>query len=100
MTPSLTPVTTTRTTAAFTVQAVLSFAVSSVAVGIGVAALPVDGWVRAFLGLGLLYVVTSTFTLAKCVRDAQELATVRGRVDQARVDRLVAEHDPFAVPSL
>ena len=36
--------------------------------------LPVDVWVRGFLGIGSLYVVTSTFTLAKCVRDRQEAA--------------------------
>jgi hypothetical protein len=34
------------------------------------------------------------------VRDQQESASLRSRVDQARVDKLVAEHDPFtlAVP--
>jgi hypothetical protein len=51
--------------------------------------------VRAFLGLGVLYVVTSAFTLAKCVRDRQEAGQVTSRVDQARLDKLLAEHDPF-----
>jgi hypothetical protein len=40
--------------------------------------------------LGLLYVVTSSFTLAKCVRDAQESSAVVQRLDQARVDKLLA----------
>lgn len=89
-----------RTTNAFLAQSVISFVVSTAAVGIGVARLPVDAWMRAFLAVGLLYVVTSAFTLAKCVRDQQESASLRSRVDQARVDKLVAEHDPFtlAVP--
>ncbi|WP_246090904.1 hypothetical protein [Nonomuraea deserti] len=47
----------------------------------------------------LLYVVTSTLTLAKVVRDRQELAEVTNRVDQARLDKLLAEHDPFRVDS-
>ncbi|MCP9950740.1 MULTISPECIES: YiaA/YiaB family inner membrane protein [Actinomadura] len=85
---------------AFFVQAAISFAVSSVAVGIGVAYLPISGWVRAFLGLGLLYVITSTFTLAKCVRDRQETQAITSRVDQARLDKLLAEHDPYAAPNL
>ena len=38
---------------------------------------------------------TSSFTLAKCVRDAQETQSVVTRLDQARVDKLLAEHDPF-----
>jgi hypothetical protein len=67
------------TTAAFHVQAVLSFAVSLVAVGVAVVNLPADPWVRAFLALGVLYVTTSAFTLAKTVRDRQETSTVVGR---------------------
>ncbi|MBG0816311.1 YiaA/YiaB family inner membrane protein [Planomonospora sp. ID82291] len=86
-----------RNTGAFYVQAVLSFGVSVSAVAIGLVYLPVDAWVRAFLAIGVLYVVTSTFTLAKCVRDRQELSEVTTRVDQARLEKLLAEHDPFKV---
>ncbi|WP_344967990.1 YiaA/YiaB family inner membrane protein [Streptosporangium fragile] len=85
----------TTTTTAFYVQAAISFGLSVTALGIGIAYLPVTTWVRAFMGLGLLYVVTSTFTLAKCVRDRSEEASVVNRVDQARLDKLLAEHDPF-----
>ncbi|ASU58627.1 YiaA/YiaB family inner membrane protein [Nocardiopsis dassonvillei] len=61
-----------RSTPQFFLQSVLSFGAASVGVGAGIIYLPVDLWIRAFLGLGLLYVITSTFTLAKCVRDRQE----------------------------
>jgi hypothetical protein len=81
---------------AFFLQAGLSFGVALVAVSTGIAYLPVNGWVRAFLAVGLLYVVTSSFTLAKCVRDHQEASAVTSRVDQARLDKILAEHDPFA----
>jgi hypothetical protein len=84
-----------KTSAAFYVQAVISFAVSSVAVAVGIFYLPIGGWPRAFLALGLLYVVTSAFTLAKCIRDQQESSSVLSRVDQARLDKFLAEHDPF-----
>lgn len=82
-------------TTAFHAQAVVSFAVSVGAVALGVASLPVDGWMRSFLGPGLLYVVTSSFTLAKCVRDRHEAGKVVARVDEARLERLLAEHDPY-----
>lgn len=85
------------TTAAFHIQAVLSFAISLSAVAVAVIYLPADGWVRAFLGLGILYVTTSAFTLAKTIRDRQEVTTVVTRVDQARMDKLLVEHDPYAV---
>jgi hypothetical protein len=88
-----------RTTAAFYVQAAVSFAISLVAVGVGIAYLPVEIWVRSFLIVAMLYVVTSAFTLAKCVRDHQEVTAVTSRVDQARLDKLLSDHDPFKVPS-
>ncbi|MCW2757601.1 MAG: YiaAB two helix protein [Nocardioidaceae bacterium] len=82
-------------TTAFFAQAAISFAVAMLAVVLGICYLPVDGWMRAFLALGSLFLVTSTFTLAKCVRDAQDQATLGSRLDQARLDRILAEHDPF-----
>ncbi|MGW6502506.1 YiaA/YiaB family inner membrane protein [Nonomuraea angiospora] len=90
------PIQPTQTTAYY-VQAILSFAVSLSSVVIALVYLPVEGWVRAFLGLGLLYVVTSTVTLCKVVRDRQEQSEVSKRVDQARLDKLLTEHDPFKV---
>jgi hypothetical protein len=87
-----------RPSAAFYVQSMLSFAISLGALVVGVISLPVGVWVRGFLAVGLLYVVTSTFTLAKVVRDHQEATSVHGRVDQARLEKLLAEHDPYRVP--
>jgi hypothetical protein len=85
------------TTTAFQVQAALSFAVSVIAVGVAIWAMPADPWIRAFLAVGMLYVTTSAFTLAKVVRDNQETSAVLSRVDQARLEKLLAEHDPFRV---
>ncbi|MFD8588618.1 YiaA/YiaB family inner membrane protein [Streptomyces sp. NPDC059637] len=86
-----------QNTGAFFAQAAISFAVSATAVAVGIFFLDVNAWVRAFLGLGLLYVITSAFTLAKVVRDKEEAHQVVSRVDQARLDKLLAEHDPFKV---
>lgn len=85
------------TTNAFYAQAAISFGIALLAVVAGIVYLPVDGWVRGFLGLGVLYTVTSAFTLAKCIRDRQEGTALVSRVDQARLDKLLAEHDPFKV---
>ena len=91
----MTTPTTTRNTNAFFAQAGISFAVALLAMVLAVLYLPVDPWIRAFLGLGTLYLTTSAFTLAKCVRDAQENQAVHVRLDQARVDKILSEHDPF-----
>ncbi|WP_405057448.1 YiaA/YiaB family inner membrane protein [Kribbella sp. NBC_01505] len=84
-------------TTAYYVQAVVSFGIALTAMTVAVIYLPAAGWVRAFLALGLIYLVTSTVTLSKVVRDRQELSVVTTRVDQARLDKLLAEHDPFRV---
>ena len=84
-----------KTTTAFYVQAMISFGTALTAVTFGVWFLPVDGWIRAFLCVGTLFLVTSTFTLAKVIRDAQETTAVASRLDQARVEKILAEHDPF-----
>lgn len=76
-------------------QAVIAFAVSLLGITWAVLFLPLDPWARAFLGMTALFLVSSTFTLAKVVRDNQENQTVYNRIDQARIDRLLAEHDPF-----
>lgn len=84
-------------TAAFYAQAVASFGISVSAMVLALAYLPAEPWVRAFLALGLLYVVTSTVVLCKVVRDRQEISAVTTRVDQARLDKLLTDHDPFKV---
>ncbi|MBV7695314.1 YiaA/YiaB family inner membrane protein [Streptomyces sp. TRM70350] len=84
-----------QSTAAFYGQAVASFAVALAATAIGIFQLEADPWVRAFLGIAVLYLVTSAFTLAKVIRDRQEAGQLVSRVDQARLEKLLAEHDPF-----
>lgn len=84
-----------RTTNAYYLQAILSFGLASSALAIGIAYLPVSPWMRGFLAVGLLYEITSAFTLAKVIRDRQEVDEISTRVDQARLEKLLAEHDPF-----
>jgi hypothetical protein len=82
-----------RTTTAFYFQAVASFAISLSAAALGIGYLPLGGWARAFLAIAVLYTVTSAFTLAKVIRDRQEETAIVSRVDQARLDKLLAEQD-------
>ncbi|MFI2643526.1 YiaA/YiaB family inner membrane protein [Streptomyces sp. NPDC018610] len=84
-----------QNTAAFYGQAVASFAVALAATAVGIFRLDTDAWVRAFLAVAVLYLVTSAFTLAKVIRDRQEAGQIVSRVDQARLEKLLAEHDPF-----
>jgi hypothetical protein len=91
--------TSSKNTTAFFAQAGISFAVALLSMLFAVLYLPVDPWPRAFLALNTLFLVTSAFTLAKVIRDAQEMQYVATRLDQARVDKILAEHDPFRAVS-
>ena len=84
-----------QNTAAYHMQAVISFGLALTAVAVGIFKLEADAWVRSFLAIAVLYLTTSAFTLAKVVRDRQEVGQIVSRVDQARLEKLLAEHDPF-----
>lgn len=83
------------TTPAFMAQAAISFGVSLVGLVLAVLYMPGDPWMRAFFAMTGLFLVSSAFTLAKVVRDNHELQAVHARLDQARVEKLLSEHDPF-----
>ncbi|MCX5197662.1 YiaA/YiaB family inner membrane protein [Streptomyces sp. NBC_00249] len=85
-----------QNTGAYYGQAVASFGIAIGAVSLGIYNLDASGWVRAFLGIAVLYLTTSAFTLAKVIRDRQEVTQIVTRVDQARMEKLMAEYDPYA----
>jgi len=80
---------------AWVVQAWLSFFISAGATLLGIWLLPADGWIRGFLAMGLLFTVGSSISLAKTQRDLHEATRMAARIDEARVSRLIAEHDPL-----
>ncbi|OMC43867.1 YiaA/YiaB family inner membrane protein [Mycobacterium sp. IS-1264] len=88
-----------KNTVAFFIQAAVAFGISLVAALGGIFFLPLDPWQRMFLGITVLFLVSSAFTLAKVIRDQQEAATVRVRLDEARMEKLLADYDPFAAAS-
>ncbi|MYV52837.1 YiaA/YiaB family inner membrane protein [Streptomyces sp. SID3212] len=84
-----------QNTGAYYGQAVLSFGLALAAISIGIYRLDADAWVRGFLAIAVLYLTTSAFTLAKVIRDRQEAGQIVSRVDQARLEKILAEHGPF-----
>ncbi|MBB5913167.1 hypothetical protein BJY24_002034 [Nocardia transvalensis] len=86
-----------KSTPAFLAQAAIAFGVSFIATGAGILYLPLDIWQRGFLLMSALFLVSSSFTLAKVVRDQVETSRVTHRIDEARMEKLMAEHDPFKV---
>jgi hypothetical protein len=76
-------------------QTWLSFIISLSAVTIGVVYLPVNSWVKGYLGIGFAFSVASTISLSKTLRDIDESKRLTARVDGARVEKLLSEHHPL-----
>lgn len=93
-----------KSSGGFMLQAVASFAIALGGLLIGIISLPVDPWIRGFLAVTALFLVSSTITISKVVRDRDEATVVYRRIDQARLEKVLAEYDPlreisFAGPS-
>lgn len=84
---------------AWMVQVWVSFALSLSVTLVGVWYLPADLWVKAFMAMGVLFVVGSSLSLAKTLRDVHESQRVAARIDEARFHRLITEHDPLSPPA-
>ena len=85
-----------RATVAFFVQSAISFAVTLTVTITGIGYLYDSRWSRAFRQRPAL-LLTSSFTLAKCISDRQQASTFFSRVDQARLDKLLAEQELLRV---
>ncbi len=70
----------------------LSFALSLGAASIGILFAPVEIWVKAYLGMGLYFVVASTLMLSKTIRDEHEAKRLHNRISNAKAERLITEH--------
>ncbi len=74
-------------------QSWAAFAISTLAMLYGIWELNVDGWARAFLGLGFLFSVSSCFTLAKAIRDRHESRKLVNRISNAKAEKILNEHE-------
>lgn len=79
--------------AAWQFQVWASFIAALMTTSVGIYALPVDIWMRSFLGMGLLFSVGSTLSLAKTMRDKHEESKLIGKIAEAKTEKLLREFD-------
>ena len=78
---------------AWIAQTWMSFIISIAATSMGILYLPVDGWIKGFMGMGLTFTVGSTISLTKTQRDIYEAKKLTSKIESARVERILTEHD-------
>lgn len=67
----------------------IAFVTSLLTVAAGILFLPIEIWMRGYLGIGVLMVVQSCITLAKTQRDTAENARLVNRVETARTEKIL-----------
>ena len=78
---------------AWIIQTWLSFFLSISATSIGILYLPVNVWIKGFMGMGLAFSIGSTVSLTKTQRDLHEAQKLTIKIEEARVERILTEHD-------
>lgn len=78
---------------AWVMQTWASFILSISATSIGIIYLPVDAWVKGFMGMGLAFSVGSTVSLTKTQRDLHESKKMITKIEEAKVEKILAEHN-------
>lgn len=69
-----------------------SFVLSVVAVGIGIFYVPAPAWVKGYLGMGMLFLTGSAFTLAKTLRDDHEATKLINKISDAKTEKLLKDY--------
>ena len=71
---------------------VVSFAVSLLAAGAGWVFAPTDLLVKGYMAVGALFLVSTTITLSKTMRDEHEGKRIHNRISDARAQQLLKEY--------
>jgi hypothetical protein len=82
-----------RDTGAWIFHVWASFVVSVGTTAVGIAYLPLDLWVRAFFGMGLLFSVGSALSLAKTLRDNHEARRLLNRLSEAKAEKIIRDFE-------
>jgi hypothetical protein len=81
-----------RDSNAWILQTWLAFIMSIGMTTTGIIFLPVDVWVKGFMGMGLGFTVGSTFSLAKTQRDIHESTRLTSKIEEAKVEQILSQH--------
>ena len=69
----------------------IAFILSFMMTIVGLFFAPVDVWIKGFLGMGIVFLSVSCFSLAKTLRDRHEGRRLINRMDEARAEKFLAD---------
>lgn len=80
-------------TSAWKFQCWAAFLLSSILTVGGIAYIPADPWIKAYMLMGFVFTLGSTFSLAKTLRDEFEANKLINRVNQAKTEKIINEYE-------
>jgi len=83
--------------AAWIASTQITFGVALFATGTGIFFLPLNMWARGYLAMGMLLCVVASINLSKTIRDQHEAERFVSKVEGAKVEQFLAQHDPMKV---
>ena len=69
----------------------LSFGAAAAMVAAGIVFMPIDIWLKGYLGMGIVMLVQSCVTLTKTARDLHENKRLMNRIEDAKAERLLMD---------
>ncbi|MDB4630853.1 YiaA/YiaB family inner membrane protein [Akkermansiaceae bacterium] len=70
----------------------LSFLVSLTAMIGGITMLPLDIWTKGYFSMGLFFLISSTISVSKTLRDKHEYDRIINRVEEAKTEKILKEY--------
>jgi len=80
-----------RHSAAWVTFTYATFALSLGMIGLGVAFMPIDTWMKGFLAMGIILLVQSCISVTKTLRDNEEANKLLNRIEDAKTERLLMD---------
>ena len=69
-----------------------AFLLSVIGMGLGVFNIEADFMTRCYLGLSSVFMISSTFTLAKTVRDVHEENRLLNKISEAKTNKILKDY--------
>lgn len=69
-----------------------AFAVSVFAMGVGIFFAPCELWVKGYMAMGTLFVVGSSITLSKTMRDEHESRKMINKISEVKTEKILKQY--------
>jgi hypothetical protein len=70
-----------------------AFVLSTLAMAIGVWLLPTDPWIKGYFFMGEFFLIGSTISLSKTLRDQHEHEKLVNKLRSARTEKMLSQYD-------